>query len=66
MTEPTKEEVEHLALRIYDQMNPDSERIINMGKSDCIKEARRRLRLRARARGRKRAHAADLQQHGKK
>lgn len=35
--------VEREALRLYDRYNPDSERVINVGKSECIKEARRKL-----------------------
>lgn len=51
-TKEHRDAVEALALRIYDTVNPDSERVINMGKADCIREAERRLALRKQPRKR--------------
>ena len=43
LTKAQKEAVEREALRLYDKYNPRPDRKINVGKADCINEARGKL-----------------------
>jgi hypothetical protein len=38
-----KARVERLALRLYDRMNPDQDRVINISKEECLQAAMARL-----------------------
>jgi hypothetical protein len=43
LTREQSERVEALALRLYDQYNPQSDKVINVSKAKCLAEAREKL-----------------------
>lgn len=43
LTKKQSEEVEALALKLYDKLNPRPDVKINVGKQECINRARRKL-----------------------
>ena len=40
---PPDDPIERRAMELYDQYNPDQERVINVSKAECIKIAKREL-----------------------
>lgn len=55
-----RDEIEKLALRIYDELNPEPNKVITVSKAECIKLAQQRLSPRSASERQKRQSRKEI------